>query len=203
MVWFPAFDAVFPHLSKQNAHQEMCYLALSEKQKPSLDGQYYIFRRRHDVEELSLTRGGIQRAALMRVAFERHQAQAKRLTLKALAEQSQLWQELLERRPRMRRLRQILPALRRYTVDAEREYKALLTINNRSVAGLRSFASFLMTVANDIDRALLYSAEADRVEDQAMKVSELYEHRKRYGVINLPSSITGSADGHHRPSNER
>jgi hypothetical protein len=107
--------------------------------------------------------------ALLRVSFEKHQSDARKQSVRALQQQVAFWMQLLAPMPDVGRLHVICAAMSDAEARAEAAFTELLNLAPQSLQVLRLYADFCLLVLNNSEKASLLLADAQRVEEAAVK----------------------------------
>lgn len=159
-------DASTP-LPSPPAHPRPC--PAHRSQNPPLDGQYLAYERSKaaGTEESSATGSS---NIIARVTEDKHRAEAIRWTGRAQRLQTQFWAALMESRPSLSHLHALSADLNSATTVAERSFRALMSLNPRSVVTLRLYGRYRLQVENDLQRSEELMEKADVLEEAQQRI---------------------------------
>jgi len=165
------FYAHFLGVYRHNEHLERVYMTLSETRADQLsfDIHFFVEQRRKEIRTSALAIGIQAMTIERRMQFERLQelsqiqvADVRNLVLN-------FWTELSNKHPDLLRVQQVGTTINQMIADTRETFKELLNLAPQSSSVMRSYADFLLELANDPSRATELLDDAEQLEDERSK----------------------------------
>jgi hypothetical protein len=170
----------------QYTHQEVDSLSKLKALNPAVDHVFVVFVRSMELDGTSED-GSFN--PIDRVLLEQTAAEARKMRVQVLREQSALWTALSEKEPEMWTVLEAGSRLVASIRTLDQQYSSMLRFNPDSPSILRAYAGFLAEHGGNATRAAEMTSRADRIEESA---SHKRRHVVRHVVLFAPSKELAS-----------
>lgn len=190
--------ALYSLAYSENRGLAMNNFARAEMRGPSVEESFTIFfYRRLNEEEFMESEKNADILSYM--AFQKTMADARRFDELSTKYQLQFWEELLKATTDTNRMSDIASLLNSNMVQAQDCYRRLMRMNGNSAQVLRTYASFLIDIANEGMEGNKLLAKAEDLEEQSTKAHERGESGNalfddRNALISISGEISNAGE---------
>jgi PAS domain-containing protein len=159
--------AQFIGIVRKNTHLERIHLRLAEMyvDQSAIDIQFFCWQRNAAIAEDETTRS-TKMTVEKRMAYERLLATARIQVMAARNLVFSFWNTLSEKSPDLTRMQNIGLTINAALAAADTTFKELMTLAPQSTTVMRTYAEFLLELANDPKAGLGYLQDAEGLEDE-------------------------------------